>query len=247
MLILSKTHDYYDCVSQHGIDKTIIYKRKDSEIEFNSNELNFKIHDVYRDRCSSVLTVRLYYIYFCGKFYPGAKISWSRDSPSLANNYNMKDPVYHCYSMYEYLAIVDLYNNTHNYNQFKILKDSKRTAYVSALRSHKKMNSFFSDEVKISHDLIHKIGTPVGMVGMRIPRPLNSNIKSNNIIFYKDINLKQFEFFRVKDTYIAFSEIAQFISGVLGGNSPPLIEIEDKHRITGRGFDNMSFRKRKVI
>jgi len=33
MLICSKFHDYYDSIVAFGIDKTVVYPRKDNEIE----------------------------------------------------------------------------------------------------------------------------------------------------------------------------------------------------------------------
>ena len=43
---------------------------------------------------------------------------------------------------------------------------------------------------------------------------------------------------------MAFQEIEMYISGVLGINNKPTVEISDKNKIVGRGFDlKYSFRK----
>ena len=48
------------------------------------------------------------------------------------------------------------------------------------------------------------------------------------------------------DPYMTYQELEQFISGILGGNSPKMIEISDKDRLESHGFDNVtSFRKSK--
>lgn len=57
--------------------------------------------------------------------------------------------------------------------------------------------------------------------------------------------LKDLEFFKVVDAFQAFQELSMFISGVLGGQSPKMIEISDEVRIAKHGFDKMSFRKEK--
>lgn len=58
--------------------------------------------------------------------------------------------------------------------------------------------------------------------------------------------LKPYQFFRILPPYQAFQEISMFISGVLGGKSPKMIEISDEIRLQKHGFDlKTSFRKDK--
>jgi hypothetical protein len=59
-------------------------------------------------------------------------------------------------------------------------------------------------------------------------------------------NLKELQFFKYKDSYSAFQEIQGYISGVLGVDAKPTIELSDKSKIIKAGFDpKTSFRKGK--
>lgn len=58
--------------------------------------------------------------------------------------------------------------------------------------------------------------------------------------------LKNFDFHKHMDIFTIFQEIEMFISGVIGVNTKPIVEISDKHKIIGHGFDfKYSFRKDK--
>ena len=76
----------------------------------------------------------------------------------------------------------------------------------------------------------------------------------NNIAVYTLIgdelceggSLKQVEFVKVFDPYTCFQEIEMYLSGVLGGMSPKMIECSDEVRLESHGFDKrVSFRHRK--
>ncbi len=59
-------------------------------------------------------------------------------------------------------------------------------------------------------------------------------------------NLKDLEFYRIMDAYTTFQEIEMFISGVIGTETKKVIEITDKDKIIGKGFDyKTSFRNIK--
>jgi hypothetical protein len=54
---------------------------------------------------------------------------------------------------------------------------------------------------------------------------------------YLNFSLKEYEFYKVFDPYSAYQELCMFVDGSLAypGNIP--IEIDDKYKITGKGFD----------
>lgn len=58
--------------------------------------------------------------------------------------------------------------------------------------------------------------------------------------------LRNFAFYKMKDAVATFQELSMFISGVIGGQSPRMVEISDKDRIAKHGFDKLSFRKEKT-
>jgi len=65
----------------------------------------------------------------------------------------------------------------------------------------------------------------------------------NNRKFFINPVLKDYEFYKIFDSYQAFQEIQMFISGVLGSKEKDIIMIEDKYKIASHGFDKWSFRK----
>jgi len=66
----------------------------------------------------------------------------------------------------------------------------------------------------------------------------------NKKLIYNPV-LKDIEFYKVIDSVTAFQEVSMFISGVLGGNSPEMVQLEDKELIQKHGFNKLSFRKEK--
>lgn len=80
-------------------------------------------------------------------------------------------------------------------------------------------------------------------------RELNSpifvfdSIGRNSFQFIVNPILKEYDFFRVVDSFTAFQELQMFIGGVLGTGQKEIIEVEDKYKIEQHGFDKWSFRK----
>lgn len=90
----------------------------------------------------------------------------------------------------------------------------------------------FFDDVPNNETLLnyhHEIGTPIVYCD------------DESLIF--NPCLKDYEFYKTVDAVTAFQEISMFISGVLGGNSPKMVELEDKDLIKKHGYDKWSFRK----
>jgi hypothetical protein len=67
--------------------------------------------------------------------------------------------------------------------------------------------------------------------------------KLNSGIFIVNPILKDYEFYKVVDTFQAFQEISMFIGGVLGRGEKEIVVVEDKYKIAQHGFDKWSFRK----
>ena len=56
-------------------------------------------------------------------------------------------------------------------------------------------------------------------------------------------SLKDCQFYKMFDPVSTYQEISMYVSGILGGNSPKLIQIDDKSMLYKKGFDDMSFKK----
>jgi len=67
---------------------------------------------------------------------------------------------------------------------------------------------------------------------------------SRNEKFIVNPILKDFEFYKVFDSFTAFQEIQMFLGGVLGSGENDMVEISNKNKILKHGFDyKWSFRK----
>ena len=70
--------------------------------------------------------------------------------------------------------------------------------------------------------------------------------RRSNEVFITNPTLKDYEFYKVQDSFTAFQEIQMFLGGVLGKGEKEIVEIEDKYKISQHGFDNKSFRRDKA-
>jgi len=229
MLIISKFRDYYDCVMNMGIDKTIPYYRQTIEIPVKRSKgyswkTEIKNATNYLDiiLCLSDLDCSNYWynghyqevvekyridvflIGFCGKIYPIA-----------INEYKnaKKEKNYNFFSTYEQYDKVIIYK-----------KDFK-----------KKVKEFFDKDYNKSFEHLfieHK--TPIFVV-----RKVGKEFKIVINDCLKDINFQ-----KIIDPFTAFQSIQQYISGVLGVDSNKMINISDADMQVKKGFTGeYSFRQ----
>jgi hypothetical protein len=71
----------------------------------------------------------------------------------------------------------------------------------------------------------------------------NINYNNSNFLVVNNPCLKNLQFFKVLNSFQAYQEIAMWVGGVLPQDSTPMIELDDKYKITEHGFDKFSFRK----
>jgi hypothetical protein len=246
MYIISKSKDYYDSCASLGIDKTLIYKR-DLITDENTS--------VGEDICEKFLTpsgmwdkyktsiyasrnafgrrhlgLFLHIVGFCGKLYP--LIQYRHEVGSA-------------------LTPISEYFYTQDLDRLKALveKDDTLSMCLTLDRYHgygtKKKESEWIRFTKAVHDLNEveyldpfvKYSVPVFIVGL-VP-----HLESKKHMLLLNTTLKEQEFYRVKDPHTAWQEISMFLGGVIPRQVPETVEIKDKDRITGHGFDKWSFRK----
>lgn len=216
MLILSKHHDYYDCIARFGVDKTIVYQRNTQEIEPfpELKGLSMFHHSEFRAN-NPKLEVHFEYIVFCGTIYPMVKVTESQymNSPKLTVYYDDS-----------FLEKHDLSNGTFNF------------VYYRHKSFAENVNEFFGYAGTDKNDLNLVYKTPVIRL-YRKPYSGTNRLELNPV-------LKDVKFFKVKNEFDAFQEIAQFISSSLCTEiQPKPSNVEDKYLITNHGFDKNSFRK----
>ena len=235
MYIISKEKDYYDgVVGTMGIDKTIVYERKTIEIDdvtkfpkiFHKTPswirqhvnhfLNLDWYDTDSkkyDSCSSFI------VGFCGKLYLGWKFY-----------YEVKVRA-------DYDGIIDKMKTDIIYGFENAEKHLKKEHW----------NRNIVDDIEyISHydpiELFRELNTPIFLYDSDYGR-INITPYHNHSKFFINPILKDYEFYKVMDTFTAFQEISMFLGGVLGIGEKEIVEIEDKYKIPQHGFDKWSFRR----
>ena len=242
MLIISKKKDYYDgVVGTMGIDKTLVYNREEIELEEkniprsftkqrniglnNSKESQFiKLgdHDIKKELWNEYPNYSLFIIGFCGKLYAGWKLYFEEKTqlgvPNLITNIT-----YDFEFMKSILQpkgwstnFVDDYHDVVNYDTLQLFRDFNAPAFV-----------YDSD---FNRTILPKRNRYYG------------SSKHNPKFFINPI-LKNYEFYKVFDTFQAFQELQMFLGGVLGKGEKDIAQIANKYKIEQFGFDKWSFRK----
>lgn len=230
MLIISKFHDYYDTVRAFGIDKTVVYERKERalkagiELPFNAGSEETKW---YRDKPAvCIWSINRIVVGFCGELYPVSVIT-----------HFQREEMRFSYSLEEYRQDAEDMNIPHgepwwSRGRRRWRKPSKSEAEkfyeVAAYRS--KLIGLF-----VEHN------TPV--FAYPVPRKDES---TGRMVLRLVLNpaLDDVGFYRVKPPAVAFQEIYMYISGVLGTNRFQQEPIPNRAKIEAKGFDyKTSFRK----
>lgn len=235
MYIISKNKDYYDgVVGTVGMDKTLVYERDTEEItdsklmpkEFRGTRnsgwhgvnrenpfLNIGYADIDREKTKKYTDRNFFVIGFCGKLYLGWKLF-----------YKTQEVVYDHLEDVTKVDIVYGYENVKNFIR----------------ESYWRGNLNDDIEYVLSYnpiDIFRNINAPVFLYDTNRSSPRNSDAFIVNPI------LKDWEFYKVVDSFTAFQEISMFLGGVLGRGEKEIIVVEDKYKIAQHGFDKWSFRK----
>jgi hypothetical protein len=220
--------DYYDGVAGTvGIDKTIVYERKTIEMNQDQDkdyppefkwgwrvkETLLKIRGFRLKRKSKYDNVDIFIIGFCGKLYLGWRFM------TKINDYNEfnQDIIYD-----SDIAKKELEESSW---QFKSIDE-----HINYINSY--------DPI----DIFRKYNTPIFVYDDHYNRTFIDSHRDKSKFVVNPI-LKEYEFYKIFDSFSAFQEIQMFLSGVLGSNEKDIIEVDDKYKIPQHGFDKWSFRK----
>ena len=218
MLILSKFHDY-DCISKNGIDKTIVYKRKESEVYEDLTIKNMTVAKV-KSRTNFLQyekRVEKFLVLFCGKSYVGfickeeSEFSYYNDTKNIITyDFDKAQEYYRFYKRIKWIG-------QHPDN----LKEEDKQYWLE------NNNKIVDSNIFIDHK------SPIMIVRNHQPLILNPCLSNYN-------------FQSCVDPFTAFQEIQMYISGVLGSQKEiaPLV-VDEKTKVASKGFDKWSFRKMK--
>lgn len=238
MLIVNKgKKDYYDGVAgSTGIDKTIVYKRYPVEINkqkempkifhhesmwrhnYKNPFLSIGNSDVDLKKSKKYEKAHSFIVGFCGKLYLGWKFHYKVKREGFALDENKTDIIYGYKNAVEYLR--------ENYWKHNLEDD------IKFIESYDPINIF------------REINAPVFIYDTDANKKLGRYGHFVNLeLFIVNPILKDYEFYKVVDTFQAFQEIQMFLGGVLGADEKDITEIKDKYKISQHGFDKWSFRK----
>jgi hypothetical protein len=243
MLIISKKKDYYDgVVGTMGVDKTIVYNRDTIELEnrdipnafkgkntfwgvkFRENPFHalsyVSIKKEYKDICDEHAH---FIIGFCGKLYIGWKLYREIITETHAISTDISYNIDFMKTILEpkswHNNLADNINYVLSYDALPIFRELKAPVFI-----------YDGDFGRTSFDR---------------KRSIYNSFKPK---FFVNQLLKDYEFYKVFDTFQAFQEVSMFMGGVLGAGEKNIVEVADKYKITQHGFDyKFSFRKDKEV
>ncbi|MDD1617658.1 MAG: hypothetical protein LUQ28_14520 [Methylococcaceae bacterium] len=253
MYIISKFHDYYDCLMKQGMDKTLIYHRNE---EYNDNLLGkLGIYRYYQEFLKKTVSDYVYlpnpvnarghsYSYatidtgllgFCGKQYLVIIFQYN-EMPYLASCIyprwidTLKQTKLDGYRKNTYLLI-----------EKSLTEQTKPAFYTNrygGLAVNEKnilttLNTLNGS--KINDELFIELNCPVFFMY----QPYNGNT-----VLIKNPPLKPFDFQCVLSPELCFQEIAHYIGNFLTKTDNPLQITDNKILCAAKGFDvKTSFRK----
>lgn len=236
MYIISKNKDYYDgVVGTMGVDKTLVYERNTVEIEdskdmpkefqpsrnsnWNNRRENHFFNLGYMSTDSKKYDSNEFFLVgFCGKLYLGWKF-----------HYKVKG--------WEYDVQVDVPKTDIIYGYENAKKYLKGGYWKSNIQEDVDYVLNY-DPI----DMFRELKTPVFIYDNSESNFRHRVSRTDSMLIINPI-LKDYEFYKVIDSFTAFQEIQMFLGGVLGVGEKEIIEVEDKYKIPQHGFDKWSFRR----
>lgn len=233
MLIVSDFHDYYDHAAAFGVDKTVIYHRKQETFELHHYE---KMGDSWRRNYFELeVPTRVRYalqeklVGFCGNIFPLLRVSrveWRNDRWELV-------PLFITYSKEEFSSWLDtlppLNEKSHKYSRF---------------RKKEYRDRFFEGTHSIAQSYFVNYKTPLFLYSRQYYSWYDFNDDEGGGDVLINPCLRDLDFQKLKDAPTAFQDIFMYISGVLGVAGNPMVEISDAMKQAKHGHDGeYSFRK----
>lgn len=219
MQIKSDFHDYYDCIQREGQDTGLIYVRKPVEVTGYPFP-RLRLGRSYRSFGELVIEQRI--IGFCGKIYP-LLVCW---------RFSIEGKTY-CYDLEDVDSFMELHFKEKEVEKYR--EKNKRWRWRRGIRFD--IEAFFTECASVQGNFKDLFIDNLSPLFVTEP---NSWRKPGKIVF--NVELKQYGFMRIMDTYSAFQEIAMFF-GVLAEPRRPIPAISDKDMVGIKGFDKFSFRK----
>lgn len=252
MRIISKNKDYYDSIQSYGLDSSVVFVREEKELTVDETFDYFGVNSIQtRDPVGEILeslaagelpqkrnrfgrvrfksnsvSANFFVVGFCGQFFPCVKIYHDNSHVDKGK----KDLVF--YKGDDLEIFEDFNNSLRSVNRL-----SKRE--IESLKV--KIKLFLNINFKESNDIFFQFKSPIVVFNITDYYSIN---KGHSPMVLVNTSLADYKFYRVKDPFTAYQDIGQFISGVLGDQENPMVDISDGDMRDAKGFDKWSFKRR---
>lgn len=229
MRLISPFHDYYDSALAYGQDESVVYERKPLEFDVKPRKGTPPKRIQELNEFISKYT----------KFDSGRYVSYFPDTL-----YSKKDvrfevvpfTIIFCGKLYKGLevqkhAIYAPPKHAYLYT-FEEFVDFTKT---NGVKITKKSPSYSKTTIAAKFKQYFTYNNSPDIDWLIISKVTIAIKKGNNI--YINPRLKDYNFQKVFDSWSAYQEIDMWISGTLAWPQNFMVEIEDKYKITGHGFD----------
>lgn len=243
MRIISKFHDYYDSVMVHGQDESCLYLRKTVDYDLRQKNTPALIKDIkdlidkhskkprheWGNREQNIWrigTVHTKYseykwdtfnILFCGKLYKGISINRTSKSRDITHLFSETAYFYDTESVKAYMEKQSIPN--------KIIDSIWRKKKTKLLDV---VNNYFS---AITQPDIN------WMIANKVICVLDKESADRADTITVNPCLRKMHFYKMFEAYSAFQELDMWVSGTLAYPQNEMVEVADKYKIIGHGFD----------
>ncbi len=228
MKIISNYKDYYDSSQKYGIDKSILYIRKEEIIKLKEKDVKLP-QGMKIEKLDDTLEKGKGIIGFCGKLYP-YYIFGILNKIYLNNIKDLNNFVKKKYNKKE---IEKFYLKDLEEKRYSIYR---KKWFNTNYFTYNMVESYFTKYtgIKDTTDFFNKYKVPIFKIEM---------VANDYYELTLNPNLKKLNFMKIMNPFITYQEIEMFISGVIGIKNPQLIDISNEDMIKKKGFDKWSFRK----
>lgn len=241
MRIVSEFKDYYDCIQAMGQDRSLVFVRKPKEVDYSWKGINSPVYPFpvfsgyygavyYKGRKHDDFIVDNYTVGFCGRLYPVIETSmWvSGEGRRSAFCYSLEEIDAFVEGNYKQKWIDGYYTKKWEWGKTCWQHGCRRTEFEKFFEKYKEYASKYERYFLENHAPVF-LGT------------YKSGNGGEKKVVYGGC-LKEVEFYRIYDPYMAFQEISMYL-GSMAVPQKPMPEISDEVMAEIKGFDRWSFRK----
>ena len=255
MRIISKFKDYYDCIQAYGHDDYCIFQRVKNKTTIDNFEypvLNeLVVLPLHFETNSSEINIKIKWLLYCGNLIPFLMLK-AKDAYDGSGFY-----LYDINDVGKLFSFIEkeygIKERTHIESMFNSNKKNKDCIYAWRFHfyKHDVKRLFEMTSILNSSDILLNAEVPIGILNKKkgTRRYYDDEINHRTRIKWElntNPTLSAIQFYKHKHNLEAFTDIENYITQQLGGNSPTIIEVSNKNKIVKHGFDlKTSFRKPK--